>query len=76
MVQIAATDRADELPTAGFAILGVKSYSLDSIGSVVREVAETGAAILPFLNGVETTDRLLALACRVLRFSAVSRASA
>ena len=61
-VQIGATDRADELAAADFAILGVKSYSLDSIGPVVRQVAEKGVAILPFLNGVETTDHLLALA--------------
>ena len=61
VVQVAATDRADELGAADFAILGVKSYSLDSIAPIVRRVAETGAAILPFLNGVETTDRLLAL---------------
>jgi 2-dehydropantoate 2-reductase len=61
VVQIAATDRPEQLPAADFAILGVKSYSLDSIGSVVRQTAEAGAAILPFLNGVETTDRLIAL---------------
>ena len=61
VVKVAATDRADDLAAADFAILGVKSYSLDSIGPVVRRVAERGAAILPFLNGVETTDHLLAL---------------
>lgn len=61
VVKVAATDRADELGAADFAILGVKSYSLDSIGPVVRQIAEKGAAILPFLNGVETTDHLLAL---------------
>jgi 2-dehydropantoate 2-reductase len=61
VLHVAATDRADELGAADFAILGVKSYSLDSIGPVVRQTAEKGAAILPFLNGVETTDRLLAL---------------
>jgi 2-dehydropantoate 2-reductase len=61
VVQVAATDRADELGTADFAILGVKSYSLDSIGPVVRQTAEKGVAILPFLNGVETTDHLLKL---------------
>jgi 2-dehydropantoate 2-reductase len=60
-VQVAATDRADELGAADFAILGVKSYSLDSIGPVVRQTAQKGAAILPFLNGVETIDRLNAL---------------
>jgi 2-dehydropantoate 2-reductase len=60
-VHIAATDSADELAAADFAILGVKSYSLESIGPVVRQVARKGTAILPFLNGVETTDRLIAL---------------
>ena len=61
MVQLGATDRVDELGVADFAILGVKTYSLDSIGPVTRQVAEKGTAILPFLNGVETTDRLMAL---------------
>jgi 2-dehydropantoate 2-reductase len=61
MVHVGATDRGDELGAADFAILGVKSYSLDSIGPVARQTAEKGAAILPFLNGVETTDHLLAL---------------
>jgi len=61
VVELAATDRADELGQADFAILGVKSYALDSIAPVVREVAERGATIVPFLNGVETNDRLIEL---------------
>jgi len=61
VVRVEATDRVGELGTADFAILGVKSYSLDSIGSVVKQVAEQGATIVPFLNGVETTDRLTEL---------------
>jgi 2-dehydropantoate 2-reductase len=61
VVRVAATDRVEELDTADFAILGVKSYSLDSIGPVVRRVADRGTTNVPFLNGVETTDRLLAL---------------
>jgi 2-dehydropantoate 2-reductase len=60
-IRIEATDRVDELGAADFAILGVKSYSLDAIAPVVRQVAERGATIVPFLNGVETTDRLIAL---------------
>jgi 2-dehydropantoate 2-reductase len=60
-VQLAATDRDAQLGEADFAILGVKSYSLDSIGPVVKQVAQRGATIVPFLNGVETTDRLVAL---------------
>lgn len=61
VVRVAATDRVEELGTADFAILGVKSYSLDSIRPVVQRVAEWGVAIVPFLNGVETTARLTAL---------------
>ena len=60
-VEISATDHANELGAADFAILGVKSYSLDSIAPVVRQVAESGTTILPFLNGVETNDRLIEL---------------
>ncbi len=61
VVHLAATDRAQELGAADFAILGVKSYSLDGIAPVVQRVAQLGAAIVPFLNGVETTDRLIEL---------------
>jgi 2-dehydropantoate 2-reductase len=61
VVRMAATESADDLAAADFAILGVKSYSLESIGPVVRQVARKGTAILPFLNGVETTDQLIAL---------------
>ncbi|MFL5638577.1 MAG: ketopantoate reductase family protein [Gemmatimonadaceae bacterium] len=60
-LHLAATDRAEDLGAADFAILGVKSYSLESIAPVVQRVATNGAAILPFLNGVETTERLIAL---------------
>ena len=60
-VEISATDHANELGAADFAILGVKSYSLDSIAPVVRQVAENGTTIVPFLNGVETNDRLIEL---------------
>jgi len=60
-IEIGVTDRIDELGAADFAILGVKTYSLDSIAPAVKRVAESGAAIVPFLNGVETTDRLIAL---------------
>jgi len=61
IVQIGATDRVDDLSAADFAILGVKSYSLDSIGPIIQEVAAKVTAIVPFLNGVETTERLLAM---------------
>jgi 2-dehydropantoate 2-reductase len=58
---VAATDRIEELKPADFAILAVKSYSLTAIAPAVRHVAEQGAAIAPFLNGVETAEQLWAL---------------
>jgi 2-dehydropantoate 2-reductase len=61
VVLLTATDRVEELGAADFAILAVKSYSLDAIAPVVQGVAKFGAAIVPFLNGVETTGRLTAL---------------
>ncbi|HEX6627422.1 MAG TPA: 2-dehydropantoate 2-reductase [Gemmatimonadaceae bacterium] len=61
MVHIAATDKIEELGSPDFAILGVKSYSLATIAPAVKHVAESGATIVPFLNGVETTDRLVQL---------------
>jgi 2-dehydropantoate 2-reductase len=60
-IPIAATDNVGELGAADFAILGVKSYSLAGIAPVVKQIAEKGATIVPFLNGVETTDRLVQL---------------
>ena len=60
-VPIAATDKAEDLVAADFAILGVKSYSLTDIAPVVKRVADSGATIVPFLNGVETTDKLVEL---------------
>ena len=60
-VEIAATDKVDDLGRSDFAILGVKSYSLAAIAPVVKRVAQNGATIVPFLNGVETTDRLIQL---------------
>src|SRR6476620_5006854 len=61
IVQIAATNDVAELGAPDFAILGVKSYSLAAIAPVVKLIAETGATIVPFINGVATTDRLAQL---------------
>jgi 2-dehydropantoate 2-reductase len=60
-MRVAATDRLQELPPADFAILAVKSYSLADIAPVVRHAAQQGAAIVPFLNGVETVEHLVGL---------------
>src|SRR5712691_11263136 len=58
--RVAATDRVEQLGPADFGILAVKSYSLRDITPVVRHVALQGATVVPFLNGVETAERLVA----------------
>jgi 2-dehydropantoate 2-reductase len=60
-VRLHATDQVDQLPPADFALLAVKSYSLEAIAPAVRHCARAGAVIVPLLNGVETADRLVAL---------------
>ena len=57
----AVADDVHALGEADVAVVSVKSYSLDAIAPAARAMAERGAAVLPLLNGVETTDRLEAL---------------
>src|SRR2546425_3725381 len=59
--RVTATDRADALAPADFAILAVKSYSLVDIAPIVRRCAEQGTTVVPLLNGVETLERLAQL---------------
>ena len=63
-VPLGATDWVDELPPADFAILGVKSYSLEAIAPALRHCADLGATIVPLLNGVEIVERLVQLGVR------------
>ena len=58
---VTATDRAQGLTRADFAILAVKSYSLAEVAPLVRHSAEQGTAIVPLLNGVETAEHLAQL---------------
>ena len=64
VIRIAATDHVEELGAPDVAILSVKSYSLAAIAPVVKIVADGGATLVPFLNGVETTDALVRLGVR------------
>ncbi|MEO7102078.1 MAG: ketopantoate reductase family protein [Gemmatimonadaceae bacterium] len=57
-VPIGATNDPAELAGASFAIVAVKSYSLNEIAPVARELALTGTTIVPLLNGVEATQDL------------------
>jgi 2-dehydropantoate 2-reductase len=50
-----------EAPRVDFALLTVKSYSLDEIAPAAASAARDGAMILPLLNGVDIRDRLVAL---------------
>lgn len=59
-VPVAAADDVAALGDADVAVVSVKSYSLDAVAPAARALAERGAAVLPLLNGVETTDRLAA----------------
>jgi 2-dehydropantoate 2-reductase len=58
-VAVQATDDARMFGVCDVAIVGVKTYSLAEIAPAARLLAEGGAAILPFLNGVEAADRLV-----------------
>jgi 2-dehydropantoate 2-reductase len=57
---VLATDDPRQLGEVELAILAVKNYSLADVVPAVRSVAAAGATILPLLNGVEVTDRLVA----------------
>jgi len=59
LVAVQATDNPGALGTCDVAIVAVKTYSLAAIAPAARLLAEGGAAILPFLNGVEAADRLV-----------------
>ncbi|PYP96701.1 MAG: 2-dehydropantoate 2-reductase, partial [Gemmatimonadetes bacterium] len=56
--RVTATDRAEALGPADFAILAVKSYSLAQIAAIVQRCAGHGTTVVPLLNGVETVERL------------------
>ncbi|MEO7042427.1 MAG: 2-dehydropantoate 2-reductase [Gemmatimonadaceae bacterium] len=57
-VPIGATNNPAELAGASFAIVAVKSYSLNEIAPVARDLGLNGTAIVPLLNGVEAAQNL------------------
>jgi len=59
-VSVRAAATAEELGPVDLAIVAVKCYSLDGIVPAAKLLATRGATILPFLNGVEAADRLIA----------------
>lgn len=59
-VAVEAAEGAGEIGPVDLALVAVKGYSLAEIVPSVRLLAGGGAAVLPFLNGVEAADRLIA----------------
>ncbi len=59
-VAVEAAAVAAEMEPADLALVAVKGYSLPEILPSARLLAERGATVLPFLNGVEAADRLVA----------------
>jgi 2-dehydropantoate 2-reductase len=57
-VPIGATDTVADLAGSEFALVTVKSYSLQEIAPVARELALAGTTIVPLLNGVQAVDDL------------------
>ncbi len=58
VVPVDATDDPKTIGAVDFAIVGVKTYSLAEIVPAVLRLAESGATIVPFLNGVDAAERL------------------
>lgn len=57
-VPIGATNDPAGLAGASFAIVAVKSYSLNEIAPVARDLALDGTTVVPLLNGVEAAENL------------------
>lgn len=61
VAQLDASDSVDILGGADFVIVAVKGYSLDDVGPGVARAAQSGAAVVPLLNGVDAAERLQGL---------------
>ncbi len=57
--RVEATDDPGKLGPADVALVAVKNYSLPEMFPAARLLAEEGATVLPFLNGVEAADRIV-----------------
>lgn len=58
---VEATDDPKDLGRPEFVIVAVKSYSLPEIATAVRDLALSGAVVVPLLNGVEVVEKLVEL---------------
>src|SRR5258706_14914596 len=60
VASVEASDDPSALTGSEFAIVSVKGYSLAEVAPAAKLLAESGATVLPLLNGVEAADRLVA----------------
>ncbi len=58
VARVEATADPKSMGPADFAIVGVKTYSLAEVVPALWLLAEAGATIVPFLNGVDAAERL------------------
>lgn len=59
-IRITPTNSPADLDGSDYAILAVKSYDLASIAPLVAALGRAGSTIVPFLNGIDIADRLVA----------------
>lgn len=57
-VSVVASERAEDLLPADLALVSVKSFSIPEVAPAVALVADSGAVVLPLLNGVEAFESL------------------
>ena len=57
-VTVAASERAEDLLPADLALVSVKSFSIPQVAPAVAVAADSGAIVLPLLNGVEAFESL------------------
>jgi 2-dehydropantoate 2-reductase len=58
VVDVDASSDIDIVRGTDYVIVAVKGYSLDEVGPAAAGAAETGAVIVPLLNGVDAAERL------------------
>jgi 2-dehydropantoate 2-reductase len=60
-VEVTACDDVAQFTPVDCAIIAVKTYSLADAAPAAKHLAEKGALIVPFLNGVDIAERLVEL---------------
>lgn len=61
LAPVCASEDVSSLRGASHTILAVKTYSLPDLGPALRTLTEAGTTVVPLLNGIDITERLMAL---------------